>query len=48
MWTFLEVFICAKKVYVFSTVTSHIFSEALQVKLCFTLKFITACYECKR
>jgi len=47
MWT-SEVFICGKNFYVFSTVTSFIFSSALQIKLYFTLWFITAYYECKR
>jgi len=47
MWTFLEVFICGNKFYVFSTVINFIFSEAFQVNLCFTLWFITAYYECK-
>jgi len=39
MWT---------KFYVFCMVTNLIFSKALQDKLCFTLPFITAYYECKR
>jgi len=47
MWTFPEIFICGKK-YVFSTVTSLILFYAVQVKLRFTLRFITAYYECKR
>ena len=34
MWTFLEVFICGNKLYVFSTVTSLISSYALQVNMC--------------
>jgi len=40
MWTFVEVFICEKKS-VFSRVTSS------HAKFCFTLRFITAYYECK-
>jgi len=36
MWASLEVFICGNKFFVFSTITSLIFSYALQVKLCFT------------
>jgi len=47
MWTFPEIFICGKK-YVFSTVISLILFYAVQVKLRFTLRFITAYYECKR
>jgi len=42
MWTFLEVFICGKKICAFNTVTSS------HAKLCITLRFITAYYECKR
>jgi len=41
MRTFLEVFICGKKS-VFNTVTSS------HAELCFTSRFITAYYECKR
>jgi len=41
-------FSSVEKMYVFSTVTSLIFSKALRVKLWFTLRFITAYYECKR
>jgi len=44
MWTFVEVFICVNKFYVFSTVATLIFSKDLQVKLCFTLPFTTAYY----
>jgi len=48
MWTFLEVFICGNKFYVFTLSNSLTLSKALQVKLCFTLWFIIAYCECKR
>jgi len=44
---YIEVFLCGKR-YDFSTVTSLIFAKALQVYLCFTLRFITVYYECKK
>ena len=47
MQTFLEVFVCGKN-QCFQHGNQSYFLLILQVKLCFTLRFITAYYECKR
>jgi len=47
METFPEAFICGNTFYIFSTVISLIVSKALQFRLCFTLRYVTAHYECE-